>query len=92
MEIRHEDGGRQGRFAADTEAGTAELTWRRLDETTVAFDHTFVPTALRGQGVAAKLLDAAVAWAREAGVKVVPQCSYVRAEFARKAAYRDIAA
>lgn len=42
-----------------------------------AMDHTYVPDALRGRGVAAVLVEAALAAAREAGVKIEPQCSYV---------------
>lgn len=42
-----------------------------------AMNHTFVPDALRGQGVAAQLVEAAFAAARAAGVKINPLCSYV---------------
>ncbi|MFO1336937.1 MAG: GNAT family N-acetyltransferase [Burkholderiaceae bacterium] len=39
--------------------------------------HTGVPTSLRGQGVAARLVEAALAHARAQGLKVRPSCSYV---------------
>jgi predicted GNAT family acetyltransferase len=44
---------------------------------TVAMTHTYVPDALRGRGVAAALVKAALDWARSQGLKVDPQCSYV---------------
>jgi predicted GNAT family acetyltransferase len=39
--------------------------------------HTFVPPELRGQGIAEKLVRAALDHARAGQLKVVPQCSYV---------------
>ena len=44
----------------------------------VVFTHTGVPSAYRGQGLAARLAEAGLTWAREQGLKVVPACSYVR--------------
>jgi len=54
----------------------AEATYVDRGEVWV-MNHTFVPDALRGQGIAGRLVDAAFAAAREAGVKIDPQCSYV---------------
>jgi predicted GNAT family acetyltransferase len=39
--------------------------------------HTEVPAALQGQGIAAALVAAALAWARGQGLRVRPDCSYV---------------
>ncbi len=54
------------------------------------FDHTFVSPELRGQGVARLLLHAAVAWARRSGIRIVPECSYVRAAFANDPSLADV--
>ncbi|MFN3296081.1 GNAT family N-acetyltransferase [Caldimonas sp.] len=40
--------------------------------------HTGVPPVLRGQGIAAQLVQAALDHARAHGLKVDPLCSYVR--------------
>ncbi|RFC65229.1 N-acetyltransferase [Fulvimarina endophytica] len=91
MEIRHEAGEYGGRFA--TSDGSCELTYRRAGSQTVVFDHTFVPPEMRSQGLARKLVDAGVAWAREEKLKVVPECPYVDVLFRREPAlYADIAA
>ena len=45
--------------------------------------HTEVSEKLRGQGVAAKLLKAMTTYVREHGLKVIPLCPYVHAEFKR---------
>ena len=69
----------------------AELTWRALGPLRIA-DHTFVPPAMRGQGVALVLVEALVADAREQGFRIVPQCSYVAALFRRHPEWADLLA
>jgi GNAT superfamily N-acetyltransferase len=39
--------------------------------------HTYVPRSKRGQGLAARLCDAAFAHARGRGMRVLPTCSYI---------------
>lgn len=70
----------------------AEMTYSRTGEKLVIIDHTLVDPALRGQGIARQLLDAAVKWSRESGTKVIATCSYVTAQFARDEGIRDIMA
>lgn len=56
------------------------------------FTHTVVPPELRGQGIAEKLVRAALADTRAAGCRVVPQCSYVAKFIARHAEFQDLLA
>ncbi|KTQ96493.1 hypothetical protein NS226_07955 [Aureimonas ureilytica] len=93
MEIRHEDRGRGGVFAAGEGDDRAELTYSPAGiQNSLVFDHTYVPEHLRGQGIAEKLVDHAVAYAREQGMSVVPACSYVRSLFQRHPErYGDVA-
>ena len=65
-----------GRFEAALPEGTAVLTYV-LSGDAVVMDHTGVPPAARGQGVAAALAEAALRWAQDEGLAVVPQCWYV---------------
>lgn len=67
----------------------AVLTWRAMGPLRVA-NHTFVPPAMRGRGVAQQLVEALVADAREQGFKIVPQCSYVEALFRRNPGWADV--
>ena len=69
----------------------AELTWQAMGPLRIA-DHTFVPPDMRGQGVAQVLVEALVADAREQGFKIVPQCSYVEAQFRRHPEWADLLA
>ena len=41
--------------------------------------HTGVPAAIGGRGIAGALMEAAVAFAREAGLRIRPACSYAAA-------------
>ncbi len=77
-----------GRIAGLDE--TAELTWRMLSEERILADHTFVPPAFRGRGVAAMLVEALISTARQRGWQIVPQCSYVAASFKRHPEWADV--
>ena len=46
-------------------------------------DHTLVPEAIGGRGIAGKLVEALIADARAQGFRILPACSYVAAAFAR---------
>lgn len=45
--------------------------------------HTEVSPAAEGKGLAKKLLDAMVTYARKQGLKVIPLCPFVLAQFKR---------
>lgn len=88
-----EDDGTNGRyFAPLPQGGEAVLTYRHDAEGVIAIDHTGVPSQYRGQGIARKLVDFALADIRTRGLKVIPQCSYVEAEFERDPALADLLA
>lgn len=66
------------RFEAVVDGTTAYLTYERNDGT-VAMTHTIVPPEVGGRGIAGELTRTAVEWARGQGLRIDPQCSYVRA-------------
>lgn len=53
-------------------------------------DHTFVDDSLRGQGVAALLVEAAAQTLRSRGDKARVTCSYAKGWFAQRPEYGDI--
>lgn len=67
----------------------AEITWVESGGV-MTMDHTYVSDELRGQGVAKKLLDEAVNYARTNRLKMKPVCSYVVAVFEKSEAYDDV--
>ncbi|MGZ5105047.1 MAG: GNAT family N-acetyltransferase [Usitatibacter sp.] len=89
-DIRHESRERDGAFFVERDGRrVAELTYHMMGADAMV-DHTWVDPKLRGKGDAARLVEAAVQWARREHVKLVPACSYVRAVFARKPEYADV--
>jgi predicted GNAT family acetyltransferase len=60
----------------------ALCSYRRVGDLLV-LHHTEVPPALQGQGVAAELVAATLAWAGAQGLQVRPACSYVAAYMRR---------
>lgn len=91
--VRHEQSETRGRFVIDLEGGQeAELTYSRAGTDRWIADHTGVPDAFSGRGIASELVKALVREARTSGVKVVPLCSYVAAWFRRHPAEADLIA
>ena len=61
----------------------AVLAYEVLPGGALDLQHTVVPPEARGEGVADALVRAAVAYAREHRVKLVPTCPYVAAWLGR---------
>lgn len=94
LEITRSDNGSSGEYVAhlpDSDAA-GRLTWRARGEGVRVADHTLVPPEIGGRGVAAALVDALVADAREQGFKIVPQCSYVATKFRKNPDWTDLRA
>jgi predicted GNAT family acetyltransferase len=70
------------RFTTEVDGTHAELEYA-LDGNVMSITHTRVPAAIGGRGVAAGLMAAALAAARESGWSVHPVCSYAVAYMAR---------
>jgi hypothetical protein len=92
-EVRHEQQETRGRFVIDLGGGAeAELTYSRAGTGKWIADHTGVPDAYSGRGIAGQLARALVREAREAGVKIVPLCPYVAAWFRKHPDEADLIA
>lgn len=60
----------------------------QLEGERMLFTHTFVPSQLRGRGVAQKLVEVALKYAMTEKHRVVPACSYVAAFISRRPEYQ----
>ena len=80
--VRHD--AEHHRFVALVDGREAVLDYAIVDAKTVDFQHTFTPVELRGQGIAAAVVGAALAWARAEGKTVIPSCWYVRDYLAKE--------
>ncbi|HEU0058866.1 MAG TPA: GNAT family N-acetyltransferase [Hyphomicrobiaceae bacterium] len=79
------------RYELETEAGFAVANYRPLPGA-IAIFHTEVPLPLRGRNIGVRLVRGALEDVRRQGMKVVPQCSFVRAFMARHPEYQDLLA
>jgi uncharacterized protein len=79
-----------GRWVARTAEGPdSEMTFTHAPGGIVV-DHTGVPRALEGRGIARALLDRAINDARALGLIIVPRCSYIVAQAARHPEWADV--
>lgn len=90
--IEHEQTGHRGAFFIEEEGRRlAELTYT-VAGSRVILDHTNVDDALRGTGAGRKLVAAAVDWAREEEVKLMPLCPFARSVFDSTPEFGDVLA
>ena len=88
--VEREDGIRKGRYRVLIDGVEAEMTYSREGDSSMNIDHTQVDESLRGEGVAEKLLDAAVEFARENGLQVMATCPYAKKKLERNEDYADV--
>ena len=91
--ITRHDAPHGGEYRAAVSGSTSigRLTYQRRGKVLTA-DHTLVPPEIGGKGVAARLVEALIADARESGDKIDPQCSYVEAAFRRHPEWAELRA
>lgn len=70
------------RFEAIVDGGLARCDYRRVGNV-LQINHTEVPAALEGRGIAGKLVAATLDYAKAQGLRVAPYCSYVRSYMRR---------
>ncbi|MHB1152473.1 MAG: GNAT family N-acetyltransferase [Eubacteriales bacterium] len=66
----------------------AEITF--VGDHIITIDHTFVSENLRGQGIALKLVNKVVEYARTEHKKIIPQCSYAKKVMTGNRDYEDV--
>lgn len=90
MSFRHNEN--QIGLYSETGALLAEVTFPYTDEShsTVDVNHTFVDTALRGQGIAGKLMRELTDELEKRELKAVPTCSYAVGWFEKHPEYAHL--
>ena len=79
------------RFELEVEGHLATEHYKR-DGNVITFEHTDVPKELGGKGIGSKLVQGALDQVRTAGLKVIPQCPFVKAWIEKHADYQDLVA
>lgn len=71
-------------------AGKMTYTWAGEDKFII--DHTEVEPAYNGKGIGREMVMAAVEFAREKGLKIIPLCPFPKASFQRNREWDDVLA
>ena len=91
MEIEQFDRESKGFFKATQEkeqAGRMTYSWAGNDR--IIIDHTEVNPAFKGQGVGKKMVLAAVDFARDRKISIIPLCVFAKSVFDRNEELRDV--
>lgn len=86
-EIRHNQ--EKQRFEMEAGSDLAFLNYRESPGK-LTFIHTEVPKAMEGQGLGAALAKAGLDYARQSGMKVVPQCPFIASYIKRHPDYAGL--
>lgn len=91
MIVQQTDDQKKGAFFVEQDAERlAEMTYSWAGEDKFIIDHTDVSDTLRGQGIGRHLLEAAVNFAREKQVKIIPLCPYAKSVFDKDPTLHDV--
>jgi hypothetical protein len=91
MEIVHQKEGSKGSFYyVINGVKLAESTYSMAGPQKMIIDHTEVDESLKGQGVGLEIIKAAVAYARENEIKILPLCPFANAMFKKYASFREV--
>ncbi|MFV0492577.1 MAG: GNAT family N-acetyltransferase [Pseudorhodobacter sp.] len=92
IRIEREDGPEGGRYVARIKGIEAEgeITFTRPRAGMISANHTGVPEAMAGRGVARALLDFMLDDARNGGFRIVPVCPFVRKQYGRHPEWADL--
>ena len=87
-EVVHEPARR--RFVDRSGGSESQLIYEAVGEGLVEFRSTWVDPSARGRGVGEGLVLAALAWAKDEGLKVIPACWFVRTVVGRYPEYQPL--
>lgn len=87
LEVTNNPG--EQRFEARVDGQVAVVEYQRMGDT-IAYVHTGVPEALRGRGIADGLARAALEYARDERLEVLPLCPFVAGYIERHPEFRSL--
>ena len=91
MEIKQVNGSEKGYFKAEennTEAGL--MTYVHAGPNKMVIDHTEVSPDFEGQGIGKSMVMAAVEFARENNIKILPLCPFAKSVFNKTPEIADV--
>lgn len=92
-EIKREGNNEKGEFVLYEDGEKAgRMTYEKEGDHQILVAHTNVDEKFGGRGLAGKLMDEMVAYARKEKLKIHPTCSYVVRKFEKDEGIRDVLA
>lgn len=70
--------------------GHIAATYYKIADGVITFIHTEVPAELGGKGIGSKLIKGALDQVRADGLKVIPQCPFVKAFIEKHPDYQEL--
>lgn len=93
MEIQHINNESKGFFKAMEDGKEAgRMTYSKAGESRFIIDHTEVNPEFNGKGVGKKMVLAAVEYARQNQLKILPLCPFAKSVFDKTEEIRDVLA
>ena len=92
MEAEVRNNAEESRYELVVDAQVVGVADYRREGDTLVFPHTQVKSSFRGQGMGARLVQAALDDVRARGQRVVPRCWYVAEFIDANPEYRDLLA
>lgn len=91
MVIKHKKLDNKGVFFYQLDKNIlAEMTYVFAGDNKIIIDHTEVDNSLRGKGVGYQMVEAAVVFARDKHLKIMPLCPFAKAVFDKTKNYNDV--
>ncbi|MBZ9629590.1 N-acetyltransferase [Salegentibacter sp. LM13S] len=93
MKIEQHDEGKKGFFQVlinEKQAGKMTYTW--AGKSKFIIDHTEVDPDFKGEGVGKKMVKAAVDFAKENKLKVIPLCPFAKKVIEKKPEFQEVLA
>jgi uncharacterized protein len=91
MNVQFEQTSSKGAFfIEENNQRLAEMTFSKAGEKLIIIDHSDVSDQLRGQGAGKQMVAAAVAYAREKDLRILPLCPFAKSVFVKTIEFQDV--
>ncbi|HEY3369904.1 MAG TPA: GNAT family N-acetyltransferase [Prolixibacteraceae bacterium] len=91
MEILQKEDHNKGMFYISRDSYLlAKMTYVWAGTDKIIITHTVVNDNLKGQGIGKQLVEKAVSFAREKGIKIIPLCPFVKSVLSKGKEYNDV--
>lgn len=91
MEVKQSNNEKKGSFFVEVDNKVeAEMTYVWAGPQKIIIDHTEVSEKLKGQSAGKWMLEKAVQFARENGIKILPLCPFAKSVFDKTPEYSDV--